>query len=95
MTYLKELGFNEDTINILKESLPRTTISTLEKEKETISSNINFLKSLNVTNYEDAFVKFYNMFLLDTKTFEDIFSKYDTEDLVIKLEKNIAIMEYL
>ena len=70
-------------------------LETLEKEKETVSSNINFLKGLNVTNYEDAFVKFYNMFLLDTKTFEDIFSKYDPEDLVVKLEKNIAIMEYL
>ena len=35
------------------------------------------------------------MFLLDSKTFDEIFSKYDRDDLVAKLEKNVAIMEYL
>jgi hypothetical protein len=35
------------------------------------------------------------MFLLDEKSFDEIFNKYDKEDLIIKLEKNIAIMEYL
>ena len=28
-------------------------------------------------------------------SFDEIFSKYDREDLVAKLEKNVAIMEYL
>ena len=60
-----------------------------------VTANINYLKELGVNNYVDAFVNFYNMFLIDTKDFDEIFSKYDREDLVAKLEKNVAIMEYL
>ena len=35
------------------------------------------------------------MFLMEPSAFDDIFSKYDKEDLIIKLEKNIAILEHL
>lgn len=93
--YLKELGFDEEVINLMCKNIPTLAINQLEENKETVTANINNLKDLGVTNYIDAFVKFYNMFLIDTKTFDDIFSKYDREDLVAKLEKNVAIMEYL
>ena len=53
------------------------------------------MKELGISNYQVAFVKFYNMFLMDNEEFDEIFSKYDKEDLVVKLEKNVAIMEYL
>lgn len=95
MTYLKDLGFNDEYINTINENLPSKALETLEKEKEKVSKNINFLKDLGVKNYCDAFVKFYNMFLLENSSFEEIFSKYDREDLIAKLEKNVAIMEYL
>ena len=95
MIYLKELGFEEDVINSLVEDLPSGAVEKLTEHQETITANINYLKELGISNYVDAFVKFYNMFLLDTTTFDSIFSKYDKDDLVIKLEKNIAIMEYL
>ena len=93
--YLKDLGFNEDIIDLLKKNLPDLVIDSLEKERDVVSTNINYLKELGVNNYVDAFVNFYNMFLIDTKEFDEIFSKYDREDLVAKLEKNVAIMEYL
>ena len=35
------------------------------------------------------------MFLIEPTAFDDIFSKYDKDDLVAKMEKNIAIMEHL
>lgn len=95
MSYLNELGFEESVIKLLNETLPISTIEILEKEKDIVISNISYLKDLGINNYQDAFIKFYNMFLLDYKSFDDIFSKYDKEDLVAKLEKNIAIMEYL
>ena len=95
MNYLLELGFDKETIDLLKNTLPENTIKTFEKEQENITNNINYLKNLGVKNYMDAFIKFYNMFLLDTKDFDDIFNKYDNEDLIAKLEKNVAIMEYL
>lgn len=93
--YLKELGFNEEIINSMCENIPALAVEKLIENEETVTTNINYLIELGVTNYVDAFVRFYNMFLIDTQTFDEIFSKYDREDLIAKLEKNVAIMEYL
>jgi hypothetical protein len=93
--YLKDLGFEEDVINSLLEELPSGAVEKLTEHEETITANINYLKDLGISNYVDAFVRFYNMFLLEPTTFDEIFSKYDKEDLIVKLEKNVAIMEYL
>jgi len=93
--YLKDLGFSDEIIDLLNKNLPDLAISSLEKEEKVVTANINYLKDLGVHNYVDAFVNFYNMFLIDNDSFDEIFSKYDREDLVAKLEKNVAIMEYL
>lgn len=93
--YLKGLGFSDEIINLMNANLPKNAIQEMNNKEEIVTSNIKYLKELGVTNYVDAFVKFYNMFLLDTDAFDEIFSKYDREDLVAKLEKNVAIMEYL
>ena len=95
MMYLKELGFEEEIINVMCKNIPTTALENLEENQKVVTDNIKYLIDLGVTNYVDAFVKFYNMFLIDQQTFEEIFSKYDREDLVAKLEKNVAIMEYL
>jgi len=95
MMYLKDLGFSDEIIDLLNKNLPDLAISSLEKEEKVVTANINYLKDLGVHNYVDAFVNFYNMFLIDNDSFDEIFSKYDREDLVAKLEKNVAIMEYL
>ena len=95
MMYLKELGFSDEIIELLNRSLPDLVINSLTKEEKVVTANINYLKDLGVHNYVDAFVNFYNMFLIDNNSFDEIFSKYDREDLVAKLEKNVAIMEYL
>ena len=95
MKYLLDLGFNEETVNILNKNIPALAIEILDKKEELVTTNIKYLIDLGVSNYVDAFVRFYNMFLMENKDFDEIFSKYDREDLVAKLEKNVAIMEYL
>ena len=75
--------FDSETLNIINENI------------ETVYTNISFLKNLGVSNYQDAFLRFYNMFLIEPSSFEEIFQKYDKEDLIAKLEKNVAIMEHL
>lgn len=95
MMYLKDLGFEEDVINSLLEELPSGAVEKLTEHEETITANIKYLKDLGISNYVDAFIRFYNMFLLEPSTFDEIFSKYDKDDLIVKLEKNVAIMEYL
>ena len=36
-----------------------------------------------------------SMFIMNTKKFQEIFNKYDREDLIKKIEKNVAIIEHL
>ena len=85
MMYLKDLGFDEETITNFKENIPELALGKLIEEQETITTNINYLKDLGVKNYVDAFVKFYNMFLMNPKLFEEIFSKYYRNDLITKI----------
>ncbi len=95
MNYLKELGFEDKVIELINKNIPSQALENLTTEEATVTQNIKYLKDLGISNYVDAFIKFYNMFLLDNDTFDSIFSKYDKDDLIVKLEKNIAIMEYL
>ena len=95
MNYLKELGFEDKVIELINKNIPSQALENLTTEEATVTQNIKSLKDLGISNYVDAFIKFYNMFLLDNDTFDSIFSKYDKDDLIVKLEKNIAIMEYL
>ncbi len=93
-SFIENLGFDEEHIKEL-ELLPKEAIELLNEERETVIRNISYLKDLGVSNYQEAFLRFYNMFLMEPHYFEEIFSKYDKDDLIAKLEKNVAIMEYL
>ena len=95
MIYLKDLGFEDEFIDMMNNNLPEKALIKLNEEKDNVIANINYLRELGISNYQEAFAKFYNMFLLDNATFSEIFSKYDKDDLIAKLEKNIAILEYL
>jgi len=95
MKYLSDLGISDDIIEVLGRNLPEQAITALIDNQDNVTTNINYLKDLGIDNYEDAFTKFYNMFLLTPQEFDDIFSKYDKDDLIVKFEKNVAIMEYL
>ena len=66
-----------------------------EKGKKLVSTNLKYLMDLGVKNYREIFLEYYDLFLLDHSNFMDIFNKYDREDLVDKLDKNVAIIEYL
>ena len=59
----------------------------MEEQKKLVTENISYLKDLGVTNYQDIFLKFYEMFLMDNSNFIAIFSKYEKEDLIEKLKK--------
>ena len=61
-------------------------------------ANLNFFEIqelLDKDNYKEIFNNYYGMFLMDNSAFTEIFNKYDQADLVDKLQKNIAIVEYL
>jgi hypothetical protein len=95
LSFLEDLGFDKAYMTEMTDIFPDTVKDIIVENKETVIDNVNYLKNLGISNYQDAFIRFYNMFLIEPSSFDDIFSKYDKEDLIAKLEKNIAIMEHL
>ena len=95
MKFLEKIGFSKDDISVLEENTPEKLLDLIKEQKKLVTENITYLKDLGVTNYQDIFLKFYEMFLMDNSNFIAIFSKYEKEDLIEKLKKNINIVEFL
>lgn len=95
MRYLENYGFKETEIKWLEENICQTLKKALTEEQKLVDTNIGYLKNLGVLNYKEIFNNYYSMFLMDNSAFTEIFNKYDQADLVDKLQKNIAIVEYL
>ena len=95
VAYLEELGFTEENIREFVKEVPAAAIDELWESSAIVKTNISYLKKLGINDFQEAFLRFYNMFLIEPASFDEIFSKYDSEDLIEKLEKNIAIMEHL
>lgn len=87
--------FDNDTIMYLNDNVPKVILEELEKEQKLVSKNISFLKDLGVSNIDSIFKNYYDMFLMDPGLFSEIFNKYDKEDLIEKLKKNLTIIEHL
>ena len=67
----------------------------LENNANVVNANIKYLKDLGVENYEEVFKNYYPIFLMDPSNFQAIYNKYDIIDLIDKIKKNVAIIEYL
>ena len=95
MKFLEKYDFNKEEIASFLDNTPSKMIDAIKKHKKLVCENISYLKELGVINYRDIFLEYYDMFLLDNSNFVGIFSKYETEDLIAKLSKNIKLVEYL
>lgn len=94
MNYLKKY-FDKDVLNYLKFNIPAVFKEEINNEEKIVVKNIETLKKLNISNIDEIFKNYYDMFLMDPSMFFEIFDKYDQDDLIDKLNKNIAIIEYL
>ena len=92
LDFLNKYGFDS---NDLFESIPYAMLNTLKKNKKEVCANLEYLIKLGVKNYNEIFKAYYELFLMDPSSFQNIFNKYDQEDLISKLEKNVGILEYL
>ncbi len=90
--FLTKYGFNQ---NDLFESIPYAMLKAIKENKKEVCTNLEYLIKIGVKNYNEIFNTYYELFLMDPSSFENIFNKYDQEDLVSKLEKNVGILEYL
>lgn len=95
MKFLKEVGFSDENIKEAELNIPSLLAEKVIESKDLVKENINFLKELGVINWEQAFMACSELFLRNTVDFQEIFNKYDREDLIKKIEKNVAILEHL
>lgn len=93
--FLQKFGFTSEQLSDLNNNAAIHVLNTIEKNKNLVSTNINYLMGLGVKNIQDVFLEYYDLFLLDNSNFVSIFNKYDRDDLVEKIVKNVAIVEYL
>ena len=95
MKILEKIGFNPNEIDELKENIPSLIMQELDKEERLVLNNIDILKELDINNYPLIFKNYYEMFLMDSSVFKEVFYKYDHDDLIDKINKNVTIIEHL
>ena len=95
MDYLEKYNFTKDDISSFTKDVPASVLKLLEEQEKQVSNNIKYLREIGITNYKDVFINFYELFLNDDTNFRGIFEKYDRNDLIDKIAKNINIVEYL
>lgn len=95
MKFLENLEFDKKEITAVENNTPEVLANQIKEQKDLVTENLQYLKSLGVKNYREIFTNYSELFLMDNSNFTEIFAKYDREDLVEKLEKNMAIIEYL
>ena len=95
MKFLEKYDFNKEQIASFLNNSPKKLIDAIKENKKLVGKNISYLKELGVSNYQKIFLEYYDMFLNDHSHFVNIFSKYEPEDLIAKLNKNIKVIEYL
>jgi len=95
MEYLEGLGISSEMIDELKDSTPEKLLELLETNKKLVSANVNYLKDLGINKYPEILVKYPDMFLMDNSNFKDVFAKYEVNDLIEKINKNVGIVEFL
>ena len=95
MDFLSKLDFTDQEIKLLNDCVPDLIKELIKENQKLVVININYLKNLGIKNYREVFMKFFDLFLLDASTFKDIFDKYETEDLINKIQENVGIVEFL
>jgi hypothetical protein len=76
-------------------NLPVSIKADFENNQHVVEANMDFLKSIGVKEYNEVFKMYYPMFLMDNSNFANIFNKYDKNDLLDKINKNLTIIEHL
>lgn len=95
MKYLEKFHFSKEEILKFCDETAPAMVQLLEESKKLVQANLTYLVDLGTKNYKEIFSRYYELFLMDNSNFIGIFNKYEREDLIEKLEKNVAIIEYL
>ena len=73
MKFLEKYEFDKETIADFLNNSPKKLIDSIKDNQKLVGANIEYLKELGVTNYQDIFLEYYDMFLMDHSNFVEIF----------------------
>lgn len=93
LEYLYDFGLDSRDVENIKDNADEATFSELSLFVGLVSDNIKYMKEFGVENYAQVIVKYPEIFLRDAESFKNIFSKFDKEDLINKVEKNPAVFK--
>ena len=93
LTYLCDFGLDSRDLDSLKENVDERTFSELTLFEGLVKENLQFMKDFGLNNYIQVVVKYPEIFLRDAESFRNIFSKFDRDDLLQKVEKNVAVFK--
>lgn len=95
MSFLEEYDFDKEEIQECVDNTPKKVSKLLEKHLELVKVNLKYIKDLGIKTYKEIFINYPEMFLMDASNFSEMFSKYNTEELIEKLNANFKMVEYL
>ena len=91
---IKEL-ISEEELNKLFQMIPVEIKDLIIKKERLIVSNLEYLKEINVTSFKEIFLNYPEIFLQEISIFRDFFQKFNTSDLINRLNNDISIIETL
>ncbi len=93
LEYLYNYGIDANDLDEIKEKTSESEYSELSLFEGIVKENIEYMRDFGVTNYSQVVVKFPSIFLRDSESFKNVFSKFDKDDLIAKVEKNAAVFK--
>jgi len=93
LKYLYDYGLDSRDLEELRDNVDDVIYSELSLFEGIVSDNILYMKEFGVSNYSQVVLKYPEIFLRDAESFKNVFSKFDREDLIQKVEKNPAVFK--
>ena len=95
MNFLEKDGFEKEDINEFENNTPKKIKDVILKNLELVETNLKYIKALGTSVYKEIFINYPDMFLMDASNFSEMFSKYETDELIERLNNNFKLVEYL
>jgi len=95
MNFLEYFGFEKEDISEFENNTPKKIMDVLEEHVELVKVNLGFIKDLGITTYKEIFINYPDMFLMDASNFSEMFTQYEREELIEKLNANFKMVKYL
>lgn len=95
MNFLEEYGFDPSEIQEWINNTPKNIKDLLNEHLDLVKKNLKYVKDLGINTYKEIFINYSDMFLMDASNFSEMFAKYNTEELIEKLNANFKMVEYL